>query len=84
MQEKPALKDRVGKAIFKNYFVPLKDYLEQKKTGIYDTQSELRPFYFTKDDSLCVNVVVGNNLSKTACLKYYKMMDRIDEVKWVE
>ena len=67
----PTLSDRLGKA-YSEKFAP---YF---KTINFEEDKRKHPVIFTKEDGFCINIVVGNDMSKITSLKYYKTRDVID------
>lgn len=67
----PTLSDRLAKA-YSRKFAPY------YRTINLEEDKRKHPVIFTKEDGFCINIVVGNDLSKITLLKYYKTRDVID------
>lgn len=48
------------------------------KTINIEEDKRKHPVIFTKEDSFCINIVVGNDLRKIRSLRYFKTRDVID------
>lgn len=66
-----SLTDKLAKA-YSEKFAP---YF---KTINLEEDKSKHPVIFTKEDSFCINIVVGNDISKITSLKYFKTRDVID------